>query len=94
MMADAESSLPYTVESFDYSTSTGTFTWRGASADEAVSQFLSAMDTAAEDEEAWRYLPFHRERFIERSLAELLTGNSVTIQMVANQRITLTRNSK
>lgn len=77
------------VESHDYYTSRDVFTWKGDDADEAVAQFITAMDSAA-DADA-RVLPFHREAFVQKTMAELLAGESVCIRLVGSHRITLTR---
>lgn len=77
----------FTVESFDYSTNTATFKWQGDDADEAVAQFIAAMDSAVDE----RVLPFHREGFILKTLADLLAGQSISLRLVGHHRITLTR---
>lgn len=89
-MADAESSMLYSVESYDYAAEMVIFTWKGDDADEAVAQFITAMDSAADE----RILPFHREATILAILAEFLAGGSFSTRIVGHHRITLTRTTK
>jgi len=80
------------VESFDHHRSALTFRWSGDSADEAVAQFITAMDSASSDGAAT--LPYSRDTALRQAFAEFLAGQTRSSRVVGQHTITLTRTAK